>query len=196
MSDEHLMEQVLEQQELFKGRFLHAFRDTVRLPDGGQATREYVKHPGAVVVIPLLQGPQGETRIVLERQYRYPVGQVMVELPAGKLDAGEDPLRCGQRELLEETGYRAREWARAGQMHLAIAYSTEVIHIYFARGLTQGERQLDQGEFLDVFSATPDELMAWCREGQVTDAKTLSCMVWLQNTLSGAWTLDWLPAPT
>jgi ADP-ribose pyrophosphatase len=196
MSDEHLIEQTLERQELFKGRFLHAFRDKVRLPDGGQATREYVVHPGAVVVVPLLQGPDGETRIVLERQYRYPVGQVMVELPAGKLDAGEDPLLCGQRELLEETGYRAREWARAVQMHLAIAYSTEVIHIYFARGLTQGERQLDQGEFLDVFSATPDELMAWCRAGQVTDAKTLSCMVWLQNTLSGAWPLDWQPAPT
>lgn len=196
MSDEHLIEQTLERQELFKGRFLHAYRDTVRLPDGGEATREYVVHPGAVVVVPLLQGPDGETRVVLERQYRYPVGQVMVELPAGKLDAGEDPLLCGQRELLEETGYRAREWARAGKMHLAIAYSTEVIHIYFARGLTLGERQLDQGEFLDVFSATPDELMAWCREGQVTDAKTLSCMVWLQNTLSGAWPLDWQPAPT
>ncbi len=194
MSDEHLIEQTLERHELFKGRFLHAFRDTVRLPDGGQATREYVVHPGAVVVVPLLQGPGGETRIVLERQYRYPVGQVMVELPAGKLDADEDPLQCGQRELLEETGYRAREWARAGQMHLAIAYSTEVIHIYFARGLTQGERQLDPGEFLDVFSATPDELMMWCREGQVTDAKTLSCMVWLQNALSGAWPLDWQAA--
>lgn len=196
MSEEHLIEQTLERQELFKGRFLHAFRDTVRLPDGGEATREYVVHPGAVVVVPLLQGPDGETRIVLERQYRYPVGQVMIELPAGKLDAGEDPLLCGQRELLEETGYRASEWARAGQMHLAIAYSTEVIHIYFARGLTLGERQLDQGEFLDVFSATPDELMDWCREGQVTDAKTLSCMVWLQNTLSGAWPLDWQSAPT
>ena len=120
-----------------------------------------------------------------------PVGQVMVELPAGKLDAGEDPLVCGQRELLEETGYQAREWARAGHMHLAIAYSTEVIHIWFARGLRQGERRLDQGEFLDVFSATPDELMAWCRDGQVTDAKTLSCMVWVQNVLSGAWPLNW-----
>lgn len=196
MSDEHLIEQTLERQELFKGRFLHAFRDTVRLPDGGQATREYVVHPGAVVVVPLLQGPNGQTRIVLERQYRYPVGQVMIELPAGKLDAGEDPLLCGQRELFEETGYRAHEWARAGQMHLAIAYSTEVIHIYFARGLTSGERQLDQGEFLDVFSATPDELMAWCREGKVTDAKTLSCMVWLQNVLSGDWPLDWQSAPT
>ena len=191
MSDEHLIEQRIAQQELFRGRFLHAFRDTVRLPDGGEATREYVKHPGAVVVVPLLLGPNGETRIVLERQYRYPVGQVMVELPAGKLDAGEDPLVCGRRELLEETGYQAREWARAGQMHLAIAYSTEVIHIYFARGLTLGERQLDQGEFLDVFTATPDELLAWCRDGLLTDAKTLSCMVWVQNVLSGDWSLNW-----
>jgi ADP-ribose pyrophosphatase len=189
--DAHLMEHLLERQELFKGRFLHAFRDTVRLPDGGEATREYVVHPGAVVVVPLLQGPDGQLRIVLERQYRYPVGQVMVELPAGKLDAGEDPLRCGQRELLEETGYQAREWARAGQMHLAIAYSTEVIHIYFARGLSLGERRLDQGEFLDVFSATPEELMTWCREGRVTDAKTLSCMLWVHNVLSGAWPLSW-----
>jgi ADP-ribose pyrophosphatase len=191
MSNEHLIEQRIAQQELFKGRFLHAFRDTVRLPDGGEATREYVVHPGAVVVVPLLEGTDGQTRIVLERQYRYPVGQVMVELPAGKLDAGEDPLVCGQRELLEETGYQAREWARAGHMHLAIAYSTEVIHIWFARGLRQGERRLDQGEFLDVFSATPDELMAWCRDGQVTDAKTLSCMVWVQNVLSGVWPLNW-----
>jgi len=189
--DAHLIEHLIERQELFRGRFLHAFRDTVRLPDGGEATREYVVHPGAVVVVPLLQGPDGQLRIVLERQYRYPVGQVMVELPAGKLDAGEDPLRCGQRELLEETGYQASEWARAGQMHLAIAYSTEVIHIYFARGLSLGERQLDQGEFLDVFSATPEELMTWCREGAVTDAKTLSCMVWVHNVLSGAWPLQW-----
>ena len=191
MSDAHLIEQRTAQQELFKGDFLHAFRDTVRLPDGRLATREYIRHPGAVVVVPLLQDAQGRTRIVLERQYRHPVGQVMVELPAGKLNAGEDPLLCGQRELLEETGYQAREWARAGQMHLAIAYSTEVIHIHFARGLIPGKRQLDEGEFLDVFTATPEELMAWCRDGQVTDAKTLSCMVWVHNVLSGAWPLNW-----
>lgn len=199
MRDDHLIEHREGSQELFKGRFLHAFRDTVRLPDGGTATREYVRHPGAVVVVPLLEGPDGQMRIVLERQYRYPVQQVMVELPAGKLDAGEDPLRCGQRELLEETGYQAREWARAGQMHLAIAYSTEVIHIYFARGLSLGERQLDAGEFLDVFTATPEELMVWCRDGRVTDAKTLSCMVWVHNVLSGAWPLPWQaldPLPT
>lgn len=187
MSDTHLREERIGSQELFKGNFLEARRDTIRLPDGKTATREYVVHPGAVVVVPLLD----DGRVVLERQYRYPVGQVMVEFPAGKLDAGEDPFVCGQRELVEETGYRAREWARAGLMHLAVAYSTEIIHIYFARGLTAGERQLDHGEFLDVFAATPQELLGWCRDGTVTDAKTLTCAVWLQNVLSGAWTLDW-----
>ncbi len=191
MSDQHLKEHLHERQELFKGNFLHALRDTVRLPDGQLATREYVIHPGAVVVVPLVQGEDDQTRVVLERQFRYPVGQVMVELPAGKLEAGEDPLLCGQRELLEETGYTASEWARAGQMHLAIAYSTEVIHVYFARGLTLGQQQLDAGEFLDVFTATPQELVQWCRNGTVTDAKTLSCMVWLQQWLEQPESLDW-----
>lgn len=186
----HLEEKKVASELLFQGRFLRALRDTVALPDGGSATREYVVHPGAVVVIPLLD----DGRVVLERQFRYPVARVMVEFPAGKLDAGEDPLLCGQRELLEETGYRAREWARAGEMHLAVAYSTEVIHIYFARGLVAGDRQLDQGEFLDVFTATPDELLGWCRDGTVTDAKTLACTVWMQNVLSGHWALDWQSA--
>lgn len=185
-----LIEAMVASEELLHGKFLRAYRDTVRLPDGSHATREYVKHPGAVVVIPLLD----DGRVVLERQYRYPIGQVMIEFPAGKLDAGEDPLVCGQRELLEETGYTAREWARAGAMHLAIAYSDEVIHIYFARGLTLGQRRLDEGEFLDVFTATPAELLDWSRTGALTDAKTLTCLVWLQNVLSGAWTLDWQPA--
>ena len=190
MDDSHLKEEGIGSELLFKGNFLHANRDTVRLPDGTTSTREYVVHPGAVVVIPLLD----DGRVVLERQYRYPVARVITEFPAGKLDAGEDPLRCGQRELLEETGYTAREWARAGCMHLAIAYSTEIIHVYFARGLSLGARQLDQGEFLDVFSASPEELLGWCRDGTVTDAKTLACTLWLQNLLSGAWTLDWHPA--
>lgn len=189
MSDHHLKEQRNHSELLFKGRFLEARRDTVDLPDGKSATREYVVHPGAVVVIPLLD----DGRVVLERQFRYPVGQVMVEFPAGKLDPGEDPLVCGRRELLEETGYRAREWARAGAMHLAVAYSTEIIHIYFARGLTAGERQLDPGEFLDVFAATPEALAGWCRDGTVTDAKTLACTLWLQSALSGAWPLAWQP---
>lgn len=189
-ADRHLIEVQESSTELLKGNFLHAFRDTVRLPDGSTAQREYVKHPGAVVIVPLLD----DGRLVLERQYRYPVGRVMIEFPAGKLDAGEDPLLCGQRELLEETGYTAREWARAGQMHLAIAYSTEIIHVYFARGLQAGARQLDAGEFLDVVAATPGQLLDWSRSGELTDAKTLSCLVWLQNVLSGAWSLDWRAA--
>ena len=191
MDDAHLKEEGLSSELLFQGNFLHAKRDTVRLPDGQTATREYVIHPGAVVVVPLLD----DGRVVLERQYRYPVGQVMTEFPAGKLDAGESPLVCGQRELLEETGYTAREWAYAGLMHLAVGYSTEIIHIFFARGLTLGDRQLDHGEFVDVFTATPQELFVGCRDGRVTDAKTHSCMVWLQNVLSGAWTLDWQAPP-
>jgi len=196
MSDVHLTETCIRREELLRGHFLHAYRDTVRLPDGSSASREYIVHPGAVVVVPLIEGEDGQWRVVLERQYRHPIGQVMLELPAGKLNAGEDPLRCGQRELLEETGYSAREWACAGSMHLAIAYSTEVIHIYFARGLKSGRRQLDAGEFLDVLSANVQELMVWCREGKVTDAKTLACMVWLQNVLSGQWSLDWQsPSP-
>ena len=185
--DSHLIETRVASQELLRGHFLHAMRDTVRLPDGKEAFREYVIHPGAVMVVAEL--PDG--RLVLERQFRYPVQAVMVEFPAGKLDPGEDSLACAQRELLEETGYTARQWARAGVLHPVISYSTEFIDIWFARELTAGERKLDAGEFLDVFSASADELLQWCRDGRITDAKTLTGVLWLQNLRSGAWSLDW-----
>lgn len=190
MSDEHLIEHRVSQQELLRGDFLHAFRDTVRLPNQALATREYIVHPGAVMVIPLLDTPSG-LQVVLERQYRYPVAQVMIEFPAGKRDPGEDTWLCAQRELLEETGYSARQWAKAGVLHPVIAYSTEVIEIWFAKDLTLGDRQLDAEEFLDVFTAPPAELMAWCRVGHVTDAKTLTGALWLQNMLAGDWPLTW-----
>jgi ADP-ribose pyrophosphatase len=189
-ADAHLVETQLDSVEILKGNFLHAMRDTVRLPDGAQATREYVIHPGAVMIVAQLD----DGRLILERQFRYPVQSVMVEFPAGKLDPGEASLVCAQRELLEETGYTAREWARAGVLHPVISYSTEFIDIWFARGLTPGSRKLDAGEFLDVFTATPAELLAWCAGGEVTDAKTLTGALWLQNVLSGAWALDWQPA--
>lgn len=187
MNDLHLTETRLNSEEILRGDFLHARRDTVRLPDGKKATREYIIHPGAVMIIAQFD----DGRVVLERQYRYPVQSVMIEFPAGKLEVGEDVLACAQRELLEETGYSARRWARAGLMHPVISYSTEFIDIWFARELSLGERKLDEGEFLDVFSATPVELLGWCAAGRVTDAKTLTGMLWLQNVLNGNWTLDW-----
>jgi ADP-ribose pyrophosphatase len=190
----HLIETQKSSREVFKGKFLHALVDEVNLPDGKVATREYVVHPGAVMVIPLQQDAQGAWRVVLERQFRYPVGQVMVEFPAGKLDAGESVAACAQRELLEETGYSATEWARTGLIHPVIAYSTEFIDIWFARGLTAGTQKLDAGEFLDVFTASPEELLQWCMQGKVTDAKTLAGALWLQNTLSGNWALQWQSA--
>jgi ADP-ribose pyrophosphatase len=186
-----LNEGMVSSDQLFNGKFLQVKRDTVSLPDGSLASREYVVHPGAVVVIPLLDDGQ----LVLESQFRYPVGQVMIELPAGKLDPQEDPLLCGLRELHEETGYTASEWAYAGKMHLAIAYSTEIIHIYFVRGLTAGERQLDAGEFLDVFTVPAQQLLDWCADGTVTDAKTMTCAVHLANHLSGKRLAAWQSVP-
>jgi ADP-ribose pyrophosphatase len=166
---------------------LHAFRDRIRLPDGREASREYVRHPGAVVVVAEL--PDG--RLVVERQWRYPLHRALIEFPAGKLDAGEDLLVCAQRELQEETGYTARQWARAGVLHPVIAYSTEVIEIWFAKELSLGERRLDTDEFLDVFTASPAELMVACQQGRLTDAKTLTGLLWLQNVQSGQWPLHW-----
>lgn len=193
-TDAHLIETCIGSEELLKGRFLHAFRDTVRLPDGTESIREYVRHPGAVMIIALLE-EGAQTRVVLERQFRYPVGQVMIEFPAGKLDPQESVADCARRELHEETGFQAREWARAGQIHPCIAYSTEFIDIWFARGLTAGERKLDAGEFLDVFTATSAELLQWCQQGLVTDAKTLSGALWLHNVLNGVWPLAWETDP-
>jgi ADP-ribose pyrophosphatase len=186
-ADDHLVERKVSGEEILKGRFLHAFRDVVKLPDGSQTTREYVIHPGAVMIIPMLD----DGRLVMERQFRYPVGEVMIEFPAGKIDPGEDRLACAKRELLEETGYSASEWALAGVLHPVISYSTEFIEIWFARGLKLHQATLDEGEFLEVITATPSQVHEWCRDGSITDAKSLAGALWLQNVLAGTWKLDW-----
>ncbi len=187
MSDSHLVEVKLRSEQVLKGDFLDVRRDVVRLPDGSEALREYVIHPGAVMIVAQLDDGQ----LVLERQFRYPVQAVMIEFPAGKLDAGEASLPCAQRELREETGYTAREWARAGVLHPVISYSTEFIDIWFARGLTLHQRRLDAGEFLDVFTASQGTLLDMSRSGQITDAKTLTGILWLQNVMAGTWALNW-----
>lgn len=185
--DAHLIEAPLGSRLLAQGVFLEVRIDDVRLPDGTVATREYIKHPGAVAVVPLLD----DGTVLLERQYRHPVRRVMLEIPAGKLDPGEEPLACAQRELLEETGYRASEWARAGSIHVAVGCSDEVIHLFFARGLTAGAQQLDHGELIDVTAVAEAELDAMAARGEITDAKTLFGLQWLQRWRSGHWPLRW-----
>jgi ADP-ribose pyrophosphatase len=185
--DAHLREDTVASEAVFEGRLLEVRRDVVRLPDGSGATREFVVHPGAVMVVPMLD----DGRLLMERQWRYPLARVMLEFPAGKLERGEPPLECAIRELAEETGYRAAEWARAGVLHNAIAYSDEAIEVWFARGLTAGEQQLDAGEFLDLHIATRTELEQACADGAVTDGKTLVGLLWLQNWQAGRWPLTW-----
>ncbi|MET0209620.1 MAG: NUDIX hydrolase [Burkholderiaceae bacterium] len=186
-ADPHLREIPLSSEWVLRGNFLQVKRDRVEMPDGREATREYIRHPGAAVIIPLLD----DGRVLLERQYRYPMGRVMLEFPAGKLDPDEDALTCAQRELLEETGYTAREWAYAGVLHNAIAYADEHIEIFFARGLVLGERKLDEGEFLDLVLHSEAELDRMAMTGKITDAKTLIGLMWLQRWRAGAWPLNW-----
>ena len=189
--DAHLNERTVASEQVWQGRFLDVRRDTVALPNGHEVTREYIVHPGAVMVVPILD----DGRLVMERQFRHPMGRVMLEFPAGKIDPGEPPFACAVRELAEETGYRAKEWARAGLLNNAIAYSTEGIDIWFARGLERGAARLDAEEFLEVVIHTEAEVDARCASGDITDAKTLIGLLWLQKWRSGQWPIAWQPAP-
>jgi ADP-ribose pyrophosphatase len=182
-NDDGLIEKKVESVTLHEGKFLTLKRDTVELPDGKHATREFVVHPGAVMILPVFD----DGRVLLERQFRYPVGRVLLEFPAGKLDPNEDELDCAKRELLEETGYTAREWTFLTRIHPVISYSTEFIDLYLARGLTAGEAQLDEGEFLETFIADEAQLMNWVKDGSISDVKTIIGVFWLEKLRSGEW---------
>lgn len=168
---------------VYDGKLLKVHRDTVRLPDGTTTEREWVEHPGAVAVIALTD--TGE--LVLERQFRYALGRDMVEIPAGKIDPGEDPLATARRELREETGYAAAEWTHLATIHLAIGYSNEHIEIYLARRLSHEGAALDDEEFLEVFTLPLATALEWVREGKITDSKTVSTLFWAEKTLGGGW---------
>ncbi|GAB3544749.1 NUDIX hydrolase [Noviherbaspirillum agri] len=181
--DLDLKEHKVDGSVAYDGHFLKIQRDTVLLPDGKQSTREYIRHPGAVVILPLFE----DGSVLLERQFRYPLQQVFVEFPAGKIDPEEDPLDCAKRELLEETGYTANDWKFVCKIHNAIAYSDEHLDIFVARGLVAGERKLDDGEFLETFRASVPEVLGWIKEGKVTDVKTIIGSFWLEKILAGVW---------
>jgi ADP-ribose pyrophosphatase len=181
--DQHLTESFISGEMVYEGHFLKVKRDVVALPDGKHTAREYILHPGAVVILPLLD----DGTVLMERQFRYPLHQVFIEFPAGKIDAGEDPLAAARRELEEETGYTAGQWDLVSTIHNAIAYSDEHLELYLARGLKAGPVNLDEGEFLETFTATVDELLEWVREGKITDVKTVIGIFWLDKFRSGAW---------
>ena len=184
IQDPHLQEEKLDSEVVFDGCLLHVRRDRVRLPNGAETKREYITHPGAVVVLAL----RDNGNLLLERQFRYSLGRVFVELPAGKIDAGEEPLVAAQRELLEETGYTAEDWRHLGVIHPCIGYSNERIEIFLARRLTQvSGQQLDHNEFLDVLELSPQEVAEAIRQGSITDAKTITALYWLEKVLQEAW---------
>lgn len=182
-TDPDFTEESLESRSVFEGRMLRVYVDDVRLPDGGRSVREYIRHPGAVVMIAFTD----EGELLLERQFRYPLGAHLLELPAGKIEPGEDPLITAQRELLEETGYRAARWTCLATMHPCVGYSDERLIYYLAEGLAFEGARLDHGEFLETLRVPLPEALAWVRAGRITDGKTVAGLLWADKLRSGQW---------
>ena len=182
-----LRESTVEQAVVFEGNFLKVRRDVARLPDGSTASREFVLHPGAAAMVPI----GADERILVERQFRYAMGEIYVEIPAGKLDAGENSLQTARRELQEETGYTAKQWAHLTRIHPAIGFSNEVMDLYLARDLALTGRQLDVEEFLEIEWVTLGWLMDELRSHRLPDVKTQLAVHWLDRLFSGAW--PWPP---
>ena len=179
--DSHLREERISGEDIYGGIFLKMKRDKIALPNGEEAVREYLTHPGAVAIVAILD----DGRVLLERQYRYPIAKACIEIPAGKLEIGEDHLLCAKRELEEETGYTAKKWSYIRRIHPVISYSTELIDIYLAEDLVPGKSHLDDEEFLDVFAAPLEQLIRWIEDGEITDVKTTISAYWLERYRRG-----------
>ena len=177
-----LHETQLDSQLVYDGGFIKVRKDHARMPDGSVRTREYIEHPGAVAVLAEL----ADGRLLMERQFRYAPRREFIELPAGKIDHQEDILLTAQRELLEETGYAASEWTHLTTAWPCIGYADERIEYFLARGLTYRGRQLDDGEFLEVFELSLEQALDWVRQGRISDGKTIVGLFWLEK-LRGAW---------
>jgi ADP-ribose pyrophosphatase len=182
-SERDLTEHTVESKTVYQGRLLHVREDIVRLPDGKPARREYIVHPGAAVMLAM---PDAHS-VLMERQYRYPLRSHVYELPAGKMDPGEDALETAKRELLEETGYRARDWRHLLTTYPVVGYSNERIELYLARDLEYVGHALDEGEFLDVFTLPLDEAIQWVRSGRIVEAKTIMALLLAERIAAGRW---------
>lgn len=165
----------------YDGNFLKVRKDNARMPDGSVNSREYITHPGAVAILALLDNG----KLIMERQYRYAPQREFIEISAGKIDHGEDILVTAQRELLEETGYVAREWIHLTTAWPCIGYADERLEYFLARGLSHQGGQLDEGEFLEVFELSMDDAIDWVRQGKINDSKTIVGLFWLEKTLKG-----------
>jgi len=185
MDDSDFIEETLSSEQVFDGCLLKVFSDRVRVPDGHETVREYVRHPGAVVIIAVLDNG----KLLFERQFRYPLRRIFLEMPAGKIDPGEHILDTARRELREETGYKAKLWRHLGTMHPVIGYADERIEIFWAQGLSFIGAELDQGEVLEVSEMTMADALLAVRDGEITDAKTITALMWAEKTLSGEWPL-------
>ena len=167
-------EATLSSKTVYRGKLLHVLEDEVRLPDGGAARREYIRHPGAAVMVPM-PDPQS---VVLVRQFRYPLARHLYEVPAGKIDPGEAPLATARRELKEECGFEAGEWRHLTTIHPCIGYSDERMELYLASQLTPVEHAPEQDEFLEVLTVSLAEALRWVKDGRITDVKTIIGLLW------------------
>jgi ADP-ribose pyrophosphatase len=185
MDDLQLIEHTVSSEPVYDGVLLKVRRDEVRLHDGHHTVREWIAHPGAVVII----APLENGNLLFERQFRYPLRRIFTELPAGKIDINEHPLDTAKRELREETGHTAKTWRHLATMHPCIGYSDERIEIFWAHGLSYVGHQRDHGEHLDVIELSVADALLAVQDGEITDGKTIAALMWADKINSGAWPL-------